>query len=117
MDILNQAHALIRGEREKDYGHPKQNIADIAALWSVLLHQPVSPAQVLLCMTALKLCRLSKSLDHTDSWVDAAGYIGLYGRLQEVQNVTEPDADVKARSAEVVQTEHFQRLLRGFCDD
>ena len=46
----------------------------IASLWSVVLGQDVTPEQVALCMTCLKVARLMETPAHEDSWVDIAGY-------------------------------------------
>jgi len=39
-----------------------------------VLGQSVTPEQVVLCMTCLKVARLMETPDHEDSWVDIAGY-------------------------------------------
>ena len=77
VDVLNQAEQLINGPRAQDYGDARENFGRVAQVWSALLDQHIKPEQVALCMTALKMCRLAKTLDHTDSWIDAAGYIAL----------------------------------------
>ena len=79
--ILDQAKALIVGNREDDYGDAAKNFSDIAALWSVVIGVEVKPWQVAACMTQLKLARAIKTHDHHDSWVDMAGYVGLAGEL------------------------------------
>jgi hypothetical protein len=84
--ILQSAHELINGQRRKDYGHPSENFADIAAMWAVILGAPVAPEQVILCMIALKMCRLKNSLDHADSWLDVAGYVGCAELVLESKN-------------------------------
>jgi hypothetical protein len=80
-EILNKACDLINGQRAKDYGDAMQNFANIAAGWSVILGDYVSPAQVALCMDWLKTCRLIGSPDHLDSWIDKAGYTALGGEI------------------------------------
>ena len=77
VDVLNQAEQLINGPRAKDYGDAKENFSRVAAMWGAILDQHIEPEQVALCMAALKMCRLANTLDHADSWVDAAGYIAL----------------------------------------
>jgi len=79
--ILAQAADLVGGDRQADYGPPEENFNRIARLWSVVLKQPVSAYQVALCMAQLKIARLVESPTHDDSWVDAAGYIGLGSQL------------------------------------
>lgn len=81
--LLDEAAELISGQREEDYGHPRENFTRIAALWSQVFDLEVTPEQVALCMILLKVSRLIKSPDAWDSWVDAAGYAGLGGELSQ----------------------------------
>ena len=86
-DVLNKAGELIDGERAKDYGDAAENFKNIATMWSVVFGHPVLPEQVALCMTGVKVCRLTKSLDHADSWIDAAGYIALGAEIATASGV------------------------------
>jgi len=56
-DILDKAKALTCGDRDREYGSPLANHQDIAAMWTVIIGQPVRADQVALCMVAVKLCR------------------------------------------------------------
>lgn len=79
--LLEEAAALIDGQRAKDYGDAHENFARIATGWSEIIGKAVSPAQVALCMDWLKTCRLITSPNHRDSWVDKAGYVALGGEI------------------------------------
>lgn len=68
-------------ERGSSYGTVEENFGRIAGLWSVLLEKDVTPAQVALCLAALKMARLMQTPDHRDSWVDLAGYAGCGGEI------------------------------------
>ena len=70
---LDAARAAVTG-RPDNYGSPRVNFARIAALWSVILDRPVTPAEVALCMVALKVARLVTDEKHGDGWIDLAGY-------------------------------------------
>ena len=61
-------------KRGESYGDVRKNHQRIASLWSVVLGQEISPEQVVLCMTCVKVARLIQTPDHEDSWVDIAGY-------------------------------------------
>lgn len=74
---LDSAARLISGDRAKDYGDAAESFTRLAALWSPILGVDVTPEQVALCLTQLKVSRLIVTPAHTDSWVDAAGYIAL----------------------------------------
>tara|TARA_B100000029_G_C16885620_1_gene708381 strand:- start:34 stop:339 length:306 start_codon:yes stop_codon:yes gene_type:complete len=82
---LAEADTLVSGERQQEYGPPDKNLDDIARGWRVLLGCPVTPRQVALCMTWLKLARLSSpSISETvahDSIVDGIGYLSIAGAL------------------------------------
>lgn len=75
--VLSTADELINGQRAKDYGDAAENFQRIADLWQPILGVQPTPAQVALCLTQLKVARIITSPAHTDSWVDAAGYIAL----------------------------------------
>ena len=81
-DLLVEASQLISGQRAEDYGTARDNFGRIASMWQVILEtEQITPAQVALCMAALKICRLVNTPDHKDSWIDTAGYIALGGEL------------------------------------
>lgn len=61
-------------KRGESYGDVRKNHQRIASLWSVVLGRDISPEQVVLCMTCVKVARLIQTPDHEDSWVDIAGY-------------------------------------------
>lgn len=74
---LFTAEELINGDRAKDYGDATESFSRLASIWSGILGQPVTAAQVAMCLAGLKLSRLAVSPNHADSWVDLAGYAGL----------------------------------------
>jgi len=69
-----QAAISAVAERGENYGAVRENHQRIANLWSVVFGQTVTPEQVALAMTCLKVARLIETPDHEDSWVDIAGY-------------------------------------------
>lgn len=81
--ILHDAHDLIHGERQSDYGHPSKNFDRLAKLWSVVLGTETTPDQVVLCLVALKLARTVENPNKRDSWLDMAGYIGIWEMLHQ----------------------------------
>jgi len=80
-DILTTAESLINGQRAKDYGDAAENFQRIADLWRPVLGVDISPEQVALCLTQLKVSRLITSPSHQDSWIDACGYLALGGEI------------------------------------
>ena len=84
MSILHEAEVLINGPRQGAYGHPIDNFGRIAAMWTVILEQKVTPEQVGLCMAALKLARQVHQPSR-DNLVDACGYLGTVELIQNEQ--------------------------------
>lgn len=76
--VLIRANELVNGARQKDYGPPKVNFDRIARIWAAVLGTEITHQQVIQCMIGLKLARLSETPDHEDSWLDIAGYVGVW---------------------------------------
>lgn len=80
--LLQEADALISGERAEQYGDATDSFTHIAELWGAYLGQPLQPADVAVCMALLKFSRMKHSgYSHHDSFVDAAGYVALAERV------------------------------------
>lgn len=80
-EILDEAKRLTHGDRNKNYGTPYTNHKRIADIWSVILEQEITPAQVALCMVGVKIARLVETPDHLDSFVDGCAYFAISGEL------------------------------------
>lgn len=72
-DFLASVGQIVNN-RGGNYGKPEKNFENIADLWSVVLDQKITPAQVGQMMILLKVARLKQTPDHLDSWLDIAGY-------------------------------------------
>lgn len=79
--ILTHAAAVLES-RAETYGPANVALRAIAARWSLTLGQPVTPAQVALCMIDLKMVRLTHDPNHRDSLVDVIGYAALMPEVQ-----------------------------------
>jgi uncharacterized protein DUF6378 len=83
LNILEEALAILEGDREQTYGNPAFNLETIAEFWMKYLERKhgvlvaLLPDDVATMMILLKVARLMKSPDHRDSLVDIAGYAGL----------------------------------------
>jgi hypothetical protein len=81
-DLLVNAAKTVR-ERGKVYGSMHTNMLRTAQMWSAILGYTITPAQVAMCMIALKMARLTQTPDHEDSVVDIAGYAAVLRECQK----------------------------------
>jgi len=81
--ILEEAEDIVDGPRATTYGHPKINLARIAAFWSLYLGKIVKPADVCHMMVLLKVARAMSGVPNRDTLVDIAGYARLAEMLEE----------------------------------
>jgi hypothetical protein len=82
--ILEEAQDIIHGERNRTYGHPREQFALAAKLWSDYLGVEVTPDDHAAMMVLLKLSRVKTGGYHRDAAVDIAGYAGTMERLREL---------------------------------
>lgn len=95
-DLLREAVSIIDGDRNAQYGNPSQDFARTATYWNVHiagvfhrrlneaknndtfieLTELLTPADVAIMMSLLKISRMSWSPDKKDHWLDLAGYAG-----------------------------------------
>lgn len=77
LSILDEAARVTSGERQTDYGHPRDDFTRTAVMWNGLLasklRQPITAMDVPLCMIAVKLAREAHR-HKRDNLVDIAGY-------------------------------------------
>lgn len=80
--VLLQAHQIINGERQEQYGNPESTFCDIAHLWSWWLRDKLAyeltPEDAAMMMTLMKIARERGGAGKMDNIVDACGYLGLY---------------------------------------
>ena len=81
VDILDNARAIVTGEREKQYGKPEDNFAIIAELWGAYTGYKFSPVDVAMMMVLLKVARIKTGVGTVDSFVDLAGYAACAGEI------------------------------------
>ena len=97
-DILEEAIALINGNRAEDYGDAQINFQHMADLVNLIIKKAdgnLSASDMALVMIQVKIARLQESPNHADSWIDIAGYAGLGAQLA----LREPEGPPTAPSA------------------
>ena len=79
--VLLDALDIINGDRLDAHGKPEDSFGQIARLWSAYLFDrlelPLERRDVAIMMALLKIARIQTGTAVTDSFRDAAGYIGL----------------------------------------
>ena len=78
-EILLEAHRLVNGARQKDYGHPADDYQKVSDIFYSITGIDLSVSEAILFMVSVKLARLRTNLEndtiHHDSLVDALGYL------------------------------------------
>lgn len=74
--IMQEAHDLVNGPRQQDYGSPRDNWSRTAKIWSAILGIEVTAEQAVRCMVGVKLARQCHKPSR-DNLVDIAGYAGV----------------------------------------
>lgn len=86
-ETLESAIEYVCSKREKEYGTPKDNFSVIANFWSIYLFRVIgaevslTPHDVAIMMTLLKLSRIASGVVKDDNYVDAAGYIACAAEI------------------------------------
>lgn len=85
MNVLEEAAGLVyAGDRNRDYGHPRDNMKRTAALihgyMTAINNRELAARDIPLLMILVKMARLEETPDHRDSVVDLAGWAAVYSR-------------------------------------
>lgn len=72
--VAQEAHRIVNGVRQADYGHPADDFARTAALWRARFGWDVKTEDIPAAMRLVKESRLANSPRHRDSLTDIAGY-------------------------------------------
>ena len=80
-EILDTAKAIVTKDRNATHGNPEDSFALIAKYWSAHLGVAVTSTDVSILMALLKIARLNVTPEHSDSWVDLAGYAACGGEI------------------------------------
>jgi hypothetical protein len=72
--VAQEAHRLVHGARQADYGHPFDDFSKTGQLWAPILGlDKVTPEQVALCLIQVKVAREIHA-PKRDNRTDMAGY-------------------------------------------
>lgn len=84
-EILDTAKHYVNVDRAAQHGDAESNFNVIASYWSAHLDVTISPADVAVMMTLMKLARIKANPAHVDSWVDGCGYLACGGEIATEQ--------------------------------
>tara|TARA_A100000172_G_scaffold23802_1_gene13929 strand:+ start:338 stop:718 length:381 start_codon:yes stop_codon:yes gene_type:complete len=104
-DILEEAIALINGNRAEDYGDAHSNFQHMADLVNPIIKKAdgkLSASDMALVMIQVKIARLQETPDHEDSWTDIAGYAALGAQVAITGPERPPTAPSKANGKGVI---------------
>ena len=79
--VLTDASALI-GERGADYGGVEDNFSNIAAIANIALGLDLTPFDIAIIMTAVKLSRVRQSPSKADNYLDGVNYLAFAHELR-----------------------------------
>ena len=85
-EILDKAKDIINGQRQQDYGSPKENFSTIAKLWTEYTGTLITSVDVCCMMLLLKIARVKNVTGTADCFIDMAGYAALAGELLKTEN-------------------------------
>lgn len=87
--ILQEAEALINGDRRASYGHPLLDYTRTAgmvnAAFADKLKEPLTAEDMMMVMVLVKLSR-QRNLPKRDNLVDACGYLGCIELAEQKRN-------------------------------
>ena len=81
--ILEEADAIINGERQDQYGNPEDSFQIVADFWTVyLIHKynfewSLDAEDIAIMMSLLKHARMLGQNSKRDNFVDAIGYLAI----------------------------------------
>lgn len=84
--ILSEADKIVNGVRDNQYGNPEDNFKIISRLWSAYLSANdkeilISPLDVAMMMSLLKIARIKTGAFKDDNFIDLAGYSACGGEI------------------------------------
>lgn len=106
--ILKDADRIVNGKREEQYGKPEKSFDIIGKLWTIYLNKKgitISPIDVAVMMSLLKIARISGGNGSLDSFIDIAGYAACAGEIYVNNNNNRKDLedDISPEALEIIK--------------
>ena len=107
VQALDQASALINGDRDKEYGHPKENFDRFRTMVNAYLGKRIegglTATDVSAVLSMLKLSRLAHDPNKLDSWRDLVGYGALGFEMAALEAVESSDIQTPTETTKPVR--------------
>lgn len=84
-EAIKAAEERVCGTGEKKHGKAENSFEDIAKLWEAYKGIYFSKVDVAIMMGLLKVARIKRDTDKTDSFVDLIGYSACAAELSEIE--------------------------------
>lgn len=116
MECLNAAIDAVCKDRENTYGPPEDNFKLIADLWSTYTGVKISPRDVAVMMILLKTARVRTGINHSDNFVDMAGYAACAAEIGETEKQGKPKFRLEDYLGNYVMHCDTEEKAKIFCD-
>jgi hypothetical protein len=81
-DILATASEYVTTDRAATHGNAEDNFLRTAELWNAYLGvDNITSTDVAVMLALLKVARIKQNPNHTDNWIDIAGYAACGGEI------------------------------------
>jgi hypothetical protein len=81
-EILATATEYVTKDRATTHGDAEDNFRRIARLWNAYMGiDDITPIDVAVMMSLLKVARIRQNPTHADNWIDIAGYAACGGEI------------------------------------
>lgn len=84
--VLDEARAIVNGDRNKAYGKPEESFTTISNYWETYLGIDISPKDVAMMMILLKVAR-NEHKAKRDNLVDICGYAACAEKIMNAESL------------------------------
>jgi hypothetical protein len=81
--VLETAKQYVTKDRAADHGKMEDNFRTIARYWSLHLGVDITPGDVGVMMSLLKIARIKSNVKHEDNYIDGCGYLACAAECKD----------------------------------
>lgn len=82
-EVLETARQYVTKDRAADHGAMEDNFRTIARYWSLHLGVDITPGDVGVMMSLLKIARIKSNVKHEDNYIDGCGYLACAAECED----------------------------------